>query len=199
LNSGPTYLSPAEDNKDIGAVRARLRIDQLDSVRFPRSGYAATAELYDSRTGLGALDNYRRWEGDVQSAVSSGDNTLQLAFKGGGAIGSDPIPVYDLFSFGGFLRMSGYQTGQFYSESMTFGRLVYYRKLSKAVMTEGVYAGGSLEVGRFGGPLVPGSPNDVVTSGSLFLAADTPLGPLYIAYGMGEDGNRCTYFFLGRP
>ncbi len=199
LNSGPSYMVPAEDQADIGAVRARLRIDQLDSIKFPRSGYAATAEIFDSQTGLGARDNYTRWEGDVQSAVSFGDNTVQIGLKGGGTIGSSPLPVYDQFSFGGFLRLSGYRTGQFYGDSLAFGRLVYYRKLSKAVMTEGVYAGASLEVGRIGGQLVPGNPTGTLTSGSLFLAADTPLGPIYIGYGMGEDSNRSFYFFLGRP
>jgi NTE family protein len=199
LSSGPSSLVPADDNADVGAVRARLRIDQLDSVKFPRSGYAATAEIFDSRTALGARDNYIRWEADLQSAVSSGDNTVQFALKGGGAIGSAPLPVYDQFSFGGFLRMSGYRTGQFYGDSLAFGRLVYYRKLSKAVLTEGVYAGASLEAGRIGGPLVPGSPTDVQTSGALILAADTPLGPMYLAYGIGENDSRTFYFFLGRP
>jgi NTE family protein len=199
LKSGLSTMAPTDGDADIGAVRARLRIDQLDSVKFPRKGYAATAMILNSRTSLGAHDNYTRWEGDVLTAVSSGNNTVQLAFKGGGTIGSDPLPAYDQFSFGGFLRMSGYRTGQFYGESLTFGRLLYYRKLSKAVLTEGVYAGASLEAGRIGGPLVPGSPNDLQTSGSVFLAADTPLGPMYLGYGMGEDNNRTLYFFLGRP
>jgi NTE family protein len=199
LNSGPASMTPTDGDADIGAVRVRLRIDQLDSVKFPRSGYAATAVVLNSRTGLGAHDNYTRWEGDIATAVSSGDNTVQLALKGGGAIGSDPLPAYDQFSFGGFLRMSGYRTGQFYGESLAFARLVYYRKLSRAVLTEGVYAGASLEAGRIGGPLVPGSPTDLQTSGSVFLAADTPLGPIYLGYGMGEDDNRTLYFFLGRP
>jgi hypothetical protein len=38
-----------------------------------------------------------------------------------------------------------------------------------------------------------------VTAGSLFLSADTPLGPLYIAVGFGEGGERAYYLFLGRP
>jgi NTE family protein len=199
LSSGPQELALTEDRADIGAVRARLRIDQLDSIKFPRSGYFATAEIFDSRTELGALDNYIRWEGDLLSAISFGDNTVQISLKGGGTIGSSPLPVYDQFSFGGFLHMSGYRTGQFYSDSLAFGRLVYYRKLSKAVLTEGVYAGASLEAGRFGGQLVPGNPTGVLGAGSLFLAADTPLGPVYLGYGIGEAGNTAFYFFLGLP
>jgi NTE family protein len=199
LNSGPSALAPTDGQADIGAVRARLRIDQLDSVKFPRSGYAATAELIDSRTGLGARDTYTRWEGDLVSAVSFGANTLNLTLKGGGALGSNPLPAYDLFSFGGFLRLSGYRTGQFYGESLTFGRLLYLYKMSAGTLTEGMYAGASLEAGRIGGPLVPGSPTGMLTSGSLILAADTVLGPVYLAYGLAEDGNRSFYFFLGLP
>jgi NTE family protein len=36
-------------------------------------------------------------------------------------------------------------------------------------------------------------------AGSLFLAADTPLGPVYLAYGIAQDGNRTVYFYLGLP
>ena len=199
LSSGSELYRPKDGNADIGAVRTRLRIDQLDSVKFPRSGFAVTAQVIDSRTGLGARDDYTRWEGDILSAYSFGDNTVQVAYKGGGPVGSSNLPAYDQFSFGGFLRLSGYRTAQFYGETLNFGRLVYYRKLTKAVLTEGVYAGASLEAGRIGGPLVPGSPTDVQTSGSLFLAADTPLGPVYLGYGIGEDNNRTIYFYLGRP
>ena len=199
LNSGPPTLAPPNGEADIGAVRYRLRIDQLDSVKFPHSGYAATAEILDSRPGLGAHDDYTKWQGDIITAFSYGANTVQLAYKGGGAIGSNPLPAYDQFSFGGFLQLSGYRTGQFYGESLNFGRLVYLRKLSEGTLTEGVYAGASLEAGRVGGPLVPGSPTGVLTSGSLIFALDTPLGPIYIAYGIAQEGNRSFYFFLGRP
>ncbi len=199
LNTGPQSLAPAENKTDIRAARARLRIDQLDSVKFPRSGYAATVEVFDSHAAWGARDTYTRWEGDAVTAVSFGANTLLLGFKGGGAIGNHPLPVYDQFSFGGFLRLSGYRTGQFYGESLAFGRLVYLRRLSEVPLTEGVYAGVSLEAGRIGGQLLPGNPTGTLTAGSLILAADTPLGPVYLAYGNSGEGHQSIYFFLGRP
>ncbi|HET6365472.1 MAG TPA: patatin-like phospholipase family protein, partial [Nitrospirota bacterium] len=199
LNSGPPSLAPPDGKADIGAVRARLRIDQLDSVKFPRSGYAATAEILDSHPGLGARDDYTKWEGDIKTAISFGPNTVQFALKGGGAIGSAPLPAYDQFSFGGFLQLSGYRTGQFYGESLTFGRVVYLRKLSEGTLTEGVYAGASFEAGRVGGPLIPGSPTGLLTSGALIFALDTPLGPIYFAYGIAQEDNRSFYFYLGLP
>ena len=36
-------------------------------------------------------------------------------------------------------------------------------------------------------------------AGSLFLGADTPVGPLYLGYGQTEGGNNSLFFFLGRP
>ena len=35
-------------------------------------------------------------------------------------------------------------------------------------------------------------------SGSLFIGADTPIGPAYLGYGRAADGNQSFYFFLGR-
>jgi NTE family protein len=199
LNFGPSFLAPRDTNADSGAVRARLRVDQLDSIKFPRSGYALTAEYYKSDTGLGAADNYTRWEATAASAFSFGPNTFQIALRGGGPMGSDPLPAYDQFSAGGFLQLSGYLSGQLRGQSLTLGRLVYYRLLSEPVLTEGLYVGASIEMGRVGGPLVPGSPTDVQTAGSLFVATDTPLGPIYLGYGIAEDNNRTLYFFLGLP
>jgi len=199
LASGPASLAPPDGEADIGAMRVRLRVDQLDSIKFPRSGYFASAEVLGSSTDLGAHDTYNRWEGSLVGVYSIGPSTLQLALKGGAAFGSKPLPAYDQFSFGGFLRLSGYRTGQFYGESLEFGRLVYLYKLSAAALTEGVYAGASLEAGRIGGPLIEGSPTGMLTSGALILAADTVLGPVYLAYGIAEKGNRSVYFYLGLP
>jgi NTE family protein len=199
LNFGSQFLAPPDSNADIGALRARLRVDQLDSIKFPRNGYALAGEVYQSITSLGARDDYTRWDASGTSAFSFGANSLVFSFKGGGPLGSKPLPVYDEFSFGGFLQMSGFLTGQLRGQSLSFARLIYTRRLSESVLTEGLYVGGSLEIGRVGGPLIPGSPTGAQTCGSLFVALDTPLGPVYLGYGLAEYDNRTFYFFLGLP
>ena len=41
--------------------------------------------------------------------------------------------------------------------------------------------------------------SDFITSGSIYLAVDSPLGPLYLAYGRSEDSLDAVYLSLGWP
>ena len=43
------------------------------------------------------------------------------------------------------------------------------------------------------------NPDGMLTSASVFVAADTPLGPAYLAYGRTRDNQSTWYFYLGRP
>jgi NTE family protein len=198
LDTGPLYLSPPQSKIDIGGYRARLTLDRLDSVNFPRKGFNAGLNIYDSNTSLGAQDSYTKWDIDGTTAHSFGNHTVAFSLKAGGRIGSDPLPYYDQFQWGGFLQMSGYKTGQLYGENLSYGRAMYFHRIMKGTLLEGAYGGFSLEAGRVGGPLVPGSPQGLLKSGSLFVASDTPLGPAYLGYGRAADGNDSFYFYLGK-
>ncbi|MGZ5096205.1 MAG: hypothetical protein ACXWCH_34275 [Burkholderiales bacterium] len=56
---------------------------------------------------LGADDPYTRWDVDGSAAYSFGEHSFNVGFKAGGKIGSDPLPRYDLFQWGGYLHLSG--------------------------------------------------------------------------------------------
>ncbi|WP_082016649.1 patatin-like phospholipase family protein [Cupriavidus sp. IDO] len=199
LSTGPAFLSPGPDYVKRGAITGRLLLDQLDSTSFPRSGYAATAHVFASEPGLGASQAYVKADADGSYAWSEGRHTLNFGFKAGSNIGGNPLPRYDLFQWGGFLQQSGYSTGQLIGANLEFVRAVYYYKLARQSLLEGVYGGFSLEAGRMGAPLVPGSPTGVLKSGSLFVALDTPVGPLYLAYGRAAAGHYSFYLYLGKP
>ena len=40
---------------------------------------------------------------------------------------------------------------------------------------------------------------DLRTSGSIFVGAATPIGPVYLAWGYSDNGDRAAYFYLGNP
>jgi len=199
LDTGPPSLTPVEDQIAQGAFRTRLFFDQLDSVHFPRSGWRAGMNVYNSNSVIGADDDYTKWDTDGTVVRSFGPHTFNFAAKFGGRIGSDPLPRYDQFQWGGFLQQSGYATGQLLGEDLKFARLIYYHRILQGSLLEGVYGGLSLEVGQVGTPLVPGSPDGVLQSACLFFGADSPIGPVYVGYGRAVDGNGSFYLFLGRP
>jgi len=199
LDTGPQNLSPGNTNIDQGAFRAQLILDQLDSTIFPRTGWGGGIHMFNSNSTIGADDNYTKWDVDGTFVRSFGKHTFNFSAKAGGRIGSDVLPRYDLFQWGGFLQMSGYATGQLVGEDIKFARLLYYHKILEGSLLEGIYGGISIEAGQIGTPLVPGSPDGVLGSSCVYLGVDTPIGPIYLGYGRAIDSNDSVYFYLGRP
>ncbi len=198
LDTGPQLLSPGPE-RTVGAATFQLLLDRLDSVHFPRNGWRGAARVFASTDALGADENYTKWDADFTGAYSLGEHTFSLGLKFGGALGSDPLPNYDQFQWGGFLQQSGYATGQLLGQNISYARLMYYHRILRTTLFEGAYGGGSIEIGEVGDPLVRGSPTGRLFSGSLFVAADTPVGPAYLGYGRTDDGSGSWYFYLGRP
>lgn len=197
LQTGPPQIAGSLNRVQQGATKLRVKIDQLDSVDFPREGFGFTGSIFNSMPSLGADDSYAKWDADFLAAYSVKRHTLSVGLKGGGAL-RGTIPAYDQFSLGGFLQLSGFKTFQLYGAELAFGRLVYTYQLDRGAFFKGTYLGASLESGRVRNPVITTNPTDWQTGGSMFVAVDTPLGPIYLAYGAATGGNRSAYLFLGR-
>ena len=76
---------------------------------------------------------------------------------------------------------------------------MYSYRLQRQRFFEGAYAGFSLEAGRLGDSLVPGGVSGKLESAAVFVAVDTPVGPVYVGYGRAAGGHSAAYFYLGRP
>jgi NTE family protein len=110
----------------------------------------------------------------------------------------DPLPFWERFQLGGFLRLSGTPRAAFDGEESLFGAFVTHRRIIESPLGS-VYAGLSLEAGRVRNEASPPGPSeDWIYAGSLFAAVDTILGPIYLAYGYTEGGERAAYLILGR-
>lgn len=188
-----------DDNESARGLRARLLVDRLDRPYFSRDGHLVSLDAYawqrNDETGRGA---YRRLEGRFDYAVSVGRHTWNLSLQGGSRLGTD-LPVFDAFSLGGPLMLSGYPLGRFLGEGMAFGRLQYFQRTYTLPRTlgTGVYAGVSLEAAKMARML--GAVDDPGTLGSaaMFVGADTFLGPIYLVAGFGKDGNRAFHLLIG--
>lgn len=185
---------------DVDSGRARLlyRYDSLDDTAFPTSGQRASASFQGLREGLGANTNRERaaveWLG-----VTTLRGTHFLANLSASSNLSGSGTIDDLFSLGGLFQLSGYRTGSLSGQHVALGTLSGYRGISfNDRLPFPLYVGASVETGNAWQDTDDVNFDSLRFGGSVFVGLDTPLGPAYLAYGIAEDGNTATYFFLGQ-
>ncbi len=145
-------------------------------------------------------DNSSR-AGAVVDAAWSFDRTNFLNFqaRAGAITNARADNVIADFNLGGFLQLSGLRTNQLSGNYVGFARAVGYHQIATLpVVGRAIYVGASLETGNVWNERGDISTSDIYGAGSLFLAADTWLGPFYIAYGIATNGQRSFYLYLGR-
>ncbi len=185
----------------------RYTIDRLDDWEFPRSGLYATVGLEQTLEVFDDDLEYRKGGIELQQAFGRDRHSLALTARYGTAFGSD-LPLVEAFSLGGFQNLSGNAEREVLANRVAFARSVYaYQLPGGGALAKAFYVGGSLEAGKAAEQLNTISPRATriafedrwIVGSSMFLAADTALGPLYLAVGFGEGGRRAYYLFLGRP
>jgi NTE family protein len=198
LDTGEPSLR--ENNNHESGLRAKFRWDTLDSRYVPRSGTRLALDFFSPQASLGADVSYKRLSADWIGAKSFGKNTLVGRAQLGTSFGSD-MPFYDQFALGGFQELSGYANEQFRGNQVAFGGLIYYRQIATLTppLGRGIYLGGSLEVGSIRDTLDFLTESRTRFGSSIFLGADTWLGPAYLGLGLGGEGDATGYFLLGRP
>jgi NTE family protein len=198
VNIGSTSL-PSQ-KVDQGGVKLRVLYDDLNDPSFPRTGRTASFDYYASFKALSASRDYRKLDINYSDHFSFGPHTIAVASRFARGYG-EPLPVFDQFSLGGFLQLSGYRPGELLGDSVALGRLSYYRRWSEAPTAFGrnVYLGASGEIGRVAATGQRLNNAESRYSLGLFAGIDTFLGPLYLGYGRARDRGSIFYFFLGQP
>lgn len=192
----PVFPNVAER---IGALRLSLVLDSLDSWNFPRSGRFLTADFRLARTALGATTSSEKLNIELQQAFGDNLDSVLIGARYG-SFGGNSTTFLDAFSLGGFLDLSGFRTDAFLVDDYFLGRALYQREVHGGVgPLRALYVGGSLEGADLHEAFNATSAPGYVWGSSLFVAADTAIGPFYLGVGVGKGGNRALYLFLGRP
>jgi NTE family protein len=187
------------DEFERGGYFTRFSYDKLDSIFFPRHGQQFDLEWQAQRESVGADRNFDIMSTSWLIARSFDRHTLIFWTDAGTTVDALETPE-NSFTLGGFLNLSGLTPGFLAGPHYGIGRLIYYRRIGRGgegVLDLPVYAGMSVEAGNtwlerkdmFSNPRI---------DASLFIGLDTPLGPVYLATGYDEGGDKAFYLFLGR-
>jgi NTE family protein len=191
---GDQAVFPSADFRK-GALFARISADTLDDVAFPRAGALASGEWRASRTALGADSNFEQLLVSGIYAHTWGRYTVLSSFRYDTTM-SGEAPFESKFRLGGFNDLSGLNPNQLTGQHVLRVGASFFRRIGDLALFP-AFAGVSIEVGsavdthRF-------SLDQSVTGGSLWTGVDTPIGPVYVAYGVAEGGVDAFYVFLGR-
>ncbi len=182
---------------------ARSGFDTLDYLGFPTEGIRVLGEysIYDSK--LGAT---RQHDGITLDILYPFYNNNGVTLVGHGYFGylfenavKDVTPRYSL---GGFTRLSGYSPDEISGRHAGLLSFIGYQRLNeKAVfpIDQPLFIGFSLETGNVFQDREEIRWSNTLSGGSLFVGADTAIGPGYLSFGRTEGGRQSVTLSVGRP
>ena len=187
---------------DTGGFTAPAAYDTYDNIYFPKQGSKASLGWLGQRQSIGADLDVDIVTGSVGTAKSWGDHTIIGNFSIQSQL-NEVSGAQNLLTTGGLFRLSGYQRDELSGRHSAVGVAIYYRRLRanplRGFLNATLYAGASLEMGNAWQDSSEVAFNNTITAGSLFLGADTFIGPVYLAGGLAEGGKSALYLYVGRP
>lgn len=186
---------------DIGRVFVSGGLDTLDEPYFATKGARAAARWTQAFESLGSSEDYQTIGADIGHAMSWGDHRLILSAAGGTTLQGD-VPVEALFRLGGPFSLSGFERDELTGEAFIRAGALYAVKLNDAeprFFGVPLYAGASLETGNTWADRRDVAAHDLIAAGSVFVGADTLLGPAFLGYGRAEGDRQSVFLFIGRP
>ncbi len=184
-----------------GGVRVALAYDQLDALNFPTRGIQAGAVYDHALESFGADEKSQYVNAQFGGALSFGERDTLFAYLLYSSTLEDNPPPRG-FSLGGPFRLSALPVNELLGEHRAFASLRYYHRLAPlpSLVGRGLYAGATIEAGQVSfGDGFSLSDLDEFVCGSLYVAADTLLGPIVFGYSRGEEDRSAFFFTLGLP
>jgi len=179
------------DSIDLAGLVFEARSDRLDSVSIPRDGSRSALYAFLSQEGLGADDEYEKFEVSAAEFDSFGRNTLFGSLSAGWSSDGN-LPEYENFRLGGFGSFSGFANEELRGQYFGVLRLGLYREVG------GFYVGGFVEGGNVWQTRDEVDFDSLILATTLLIGKDTALGPLYVGFGQAEEGKNKVYLALGK-
>ena len=188
------------NNYNARPLQASIKIDNLDNVNFPKVGMRSTLKWIKEISEMGSDYEYEQIYFDIEKPINFYSNNLTLFAKYANTyLKKDDIDrLAGIFTLGGLFNLSGYAPYSFAGDNMALGVLKYTYEMKNGgffgTLNAPLYAGFSLEAGD---AWDNDTHVDFKYSGTLYVAADTFMGPFYLAFASSTKGDRSAYLYLG--
>ncbi|MEP3890161.1 MAG: patatin-like phospholipase family protein [Hellea sp.] len=175
--------------------------DTLDRNDWPTSGQRIRLRARRAYELNEEKQNSDRFEASWLAAFEVSDFGVLLNGRYGRIKDNKPnLASADLFQLGGFRQLASFGDNSIPLSEFTFGSVEVFKRLNAVgnIFEVPLYAGAIGEAAYF--PLdFFGSSDSVGTiSGSLYLGADTPLGPVFLGSAYGNNDKLKVFFKFGR-
>jgi len=200
---GPIIVTaPLHPGGRVNSFTLGWQRDNRDIIANPTRGSYQNVSLEMAGSLLGGESTYQRYSLDRRRyfGMRRGKDVIALRVLLGTTTGN--IPLFDSFTVGGGRSLRGYLQDRYRGENLALFNAEYRYGLSKSLTLVGFVDAGD----AFGGVFrteVPGfdigadDENISIHVGTGFgIRAVTPLGPLRLDFGFGEDGSQ-THFGFG--
>ncbi|HET7204344.1 MAG TPA: patatin-like phospholipase family protein [Steroidobacteraceae bacterium] len=191
---------PAGDY-DLGGAFVEFGYDRLDSAVFPREGQAFRASWLADRESLGATRDADVVHASWQMARSRDRYSVVWSMDAGSALDDEVVSPQELFTLGGLFDISGLAPDAMSGTQYGIARGIVYRRISRGgtgFFEFPAYLGFSVEAGNVWQTRDDVDWSDLQTGGSLFLGAESPFGPVYLAAGLASGGETAFYLYVGK-
>ncbi len=191
-------LLPSSISIDQGELTMSLALDTLDKITFSRRGFVGEVDWKYVKQPFASNESKSVVYAQVGSPMTFGALTVFPTIEGGLTLNGDSL-IGGEFNLGGFQRLSGLQPREFSGNNMALGIVRSYYQLSERASQFGLatYIGASLELGGVWQDRTGFNRDDLLLAGSVYVGAESFIGPIYLALGFTEGGDRAIYVFVG--
>lgn len=167
--------------------------DSRDNIYDPHEGKRIGYSV-EWAGGLGGDFDFTKWTADWRYYYRAGGESV-WALNLGAGYASGSMPLSQRFSMGGSDTLRGYEDDQFRGNSMLKATLEYrfpiVKKVQGVLFTDNGYAWDKRHEDEFDLGLIK-------NSYGVGLRINSPLGPVKLDYGYGEDGGKFHFSFGGQ-
>ncbi len=196
LNTGvPSSVFPEGLTRSYGGEYVSLDFDQMDRLSFPTSGWASKVAYFNS-----SKEGYSKIFAELRGAYTFNDIVLNAKANYHGSL-KGRLPPYDTATLGGFFNLSGFSPDQINGDKIRYLGLRAEKIVGRPPLglRGDMRAGIALETATVGRLYTETNRTGRLTSASIYVGGETPLGPAYIGFGRSGSGVSSVYLFIGTP